>query len=173
MEERFGFIRSELDIKILILFVLRRLVQPVDLETLTDLTLIDDGISYFDFADCVSDLVRTGHVLLKSGLYSVSEKGAANGAAVESSLPYSVRVKAEKAAAAQAAIQARDSMITASSTVRRRGGCTVQLGLSDGVDAVLDLAVLVPDAEKAEMIQKHFRAHAEQIYKQIMELLLQ
>ena len=48
MDERFGFIHEKLDIKLLILFVLRRLPAPIDAESLSDLVLIDGGIGYFD-----------------------------------------------------------------------------------------------------------------------------
>ena len=45
MENRFGFIREKLDIKILILFILKRLTAPVDFDKLSELTMCDDGIS--------------------------------------------------------------------------------------------------------------------------------
>ena len=49
--ERFGFIHDKLDIKILILFVLRRLPDYVQGDTLAELVLCDDGISYFDYTE--------------------------------------------------------------------------------------------------------------------------
>ena len=46
--DRLGFIHEKFDIKILILFVLRRLPAPVSFEELSELVLIDDGFDYFD-----------------------------------------------------------------------------------------------------------------------------
>ena len=57
-----GFIHEKLDIKILILFVLRRLPGTVEPETLQELCQCDDGISYFDYSDCLNELVETGHI---------------------------------------------------------------------------------------------------------------
>ena len=57
--DRFGFIHEKLDIKILILFILRRLPGVVDRETLGELCQCDNGIGYFDYSDCLASLPRT------------------------------------------------------------------------------------------------------------------
>lgn len=41
--DNFGFIHGELDTKILILFILRRLPRPVDADTLAELLLLRHG----------------------------------------------------------------------------------------------------------------------------------
>ena len=46
--DNFGFIHGELDTKILILFILRRLPRPVDADTLAELCFCDTGVSWFD-----------------------------------------------------------------------------------------------------------------------------
>ena len=53
--DRFGFIHEKLDIKILILFILRRLPGVVDRETLGELCQCDNGIGYFDYSDYTQD----------------------------------------------------------------------------------------------------------------------
>ena len=60
--DQYGFIHEKLDIKILILFVLRRLPGTVEAETLRGLVMCDDGIGYFDYSDCLSELVTGGNV---------------------------------------------------------------------------------------------------------------
>ena len=60
--DNFGFIHDKLDIKILILFVLRRLPGIVDPETLLELCQCDGGIGYFDYSDCISELLKSGHM---------------------------------------------------------------------------------------------------------------
>jgi hypothetical protein len=72
--ERFGFIHEKLDIKIWILFILRRLPLAVSAETLAELTLLDSGIGYFDYADA-SELVETGHAEETENGYLITEKG--------------------------------------------------------------------------------------------------
>ena len=88
--DHFGFIHESRDIKILILFILRRLPGFVDPETLRELSQCDDGIGYFDYAECLSQLVTGGNIEESEEGYRITEKGARNADAVESSLPYSV-----------------------------------------------------------------------------------
>ena len=66
-----GFIQDQLEIKFLILYIAARVVEPVPFDTILDLTLCDDAIDYFEFSDCLADLVRTGHLTLSAdGLYA-------------------------------------------------------------------------------------------------------
>ena len=60
--DQLGFIHDKLDIKILILFVLRRLPAAVDPETLLELCQVDGGIGYFDYSDCISELLQSEHM---------------------------------------------------------------------------------------------------------------
>ena len=111
MDRRYGFIHEKLDIKILILFVLRRLPAPVDIDMLADAVICDGGISYFDFADCLAELVETDHVTESDGKYLITDKGITNSQITESSLPFTVRVVAEKNASQLSTILSRDLSI--------------------------------------------------------------
>ena len=59
-----GFVQDELDLKVLILYIAARVIEPVPFDTILDLTLCDDAIDYFDFSECLRDLVDTGHLTL-------------------------------------------------------------------------------------------------------------
>ena len=87
MEERRGFIHEKLDIKLLILFVLRRLPSEIDGERLADLVLIDGGIGYFDYKDCLAELVQTAQIEEGEDGYRVTAKGSRNGEILETGLP--------------------------------------------------------------------------------------
>jgi hypothetical protein len=169
--ERLGFIHEKLDIKILILFILRRLPGAVDGPLLWDLmTNCDDGIDYFYYTDCLGDLVHTQHVLETEDGYAVTEKGARNAESVESSLPYSVRVKAEISLAPVAERLRRMAMITAKHETAD-GGCMVSLAMSDGKGEIMSARLLAPDEETSKKMEKNFRLNAEEIYGKMVELL--
>ena len=92
----FGFISDKLEIKFLILYIASRVVEPVPFETLQEVAMCDGGVDYFGFSECLADLVRTEHLELEDGLYSITAKGRRNSAICESSLPYSVRLRCDK-----------------------------------------------------------------------------
>lgn len=173
MENRFGFIRDKLDIKILILFILQRLNAPVSFETLSDLTMCDDGISYFDFVECVDELLKTDHIYYDGSTYIITDKGKRNGAVTESGIPYSVRLKAEKNISAVNAEMARSSMINTTREMRRGGGFTVSLSLSDGIDEIISMNLFASSDKQAEEIENGFRKNAEKIYNAVIEKLFE
>ncbi|MBQ3855655.1 MAG: DUF4364 family protein [Ruminococcus sp.] len=168
--DHYGFIHEKLDIKILILFILRRLPGTVEPETLLELCQCDGGIGYFDYADCLSELVETGHVEQNEDGYVITEKGKRNADAVESSLPYSVRVKAMKLMAPVEERLRRSAMITAKHTVEE-GSCIVELAMSDGKGELIHLHLLCADEEQARTMEKRFRKDAEGYYQKIAQLL--
>lgn len=167
---RFGFIHEKLDIKILILFILRRLPGTVERETLWDLCQCDDGVGYFDYSDCLSELIDTGHIDAVDGGFRITEKGARNAEAVETSLPYSVRAKAEQVLAPVAARLRRDAMITTEHYMTD-SGLTAHFALSDGAGEIIDLHVLVANEEQAKTMEKNFRISAEEIYHKIIAMM--
>ncbi len=168
--DNFGFIHEKLDIKILILFVLRRLPGTVDPETLLEICQCDGGIGYFDYSDCLSELVDTGHIEENEDGYRITEKGARNADTVESSLPYSVRVKAMHLIAPVEERLRREAMIVARHEDNEHG-CTVELAMSDGKGEIAHMRLLCTGEEQAKQIEKRFRKNAEGYYQKIMELL--
>ena len=172
MEPRIGFIHEKLDIKILILFILRRLSEPVTFEKLSELTLFDEGISYFDFAECVTELIETGHITTDGHTYFITEKGITNSEITENSIPFSVRLKAEKNAQDARVAQSRQSLITACHTIRRKGGYTVELDMSDGISDLIELRLFAASEAQAVALEKGFEKKAEAIYNDIIKLIL-
>lgn len=72
-----GFVQDELDLKVLILYIAARVIEPVPFDTILDLTLCDDAIDYFDFSECLRDLVGTGHLTSRrKGCTPLRKRGA-------------------------------------------------------------------------------------------------
>lgn len=170
MDDRLGFIHEKLDIKILILYVLRRLPGVVDAETLRGLVMCDNGIGYFDYTDCLSELVSGGNVEEKDGGYTITDRGARNAEAVENSLPYSVRTKAGRLLAPVQEKMRRDASIIARHTADQ-DGCTVTLGMGDGRGELIRLSFVCAGEEQAKKIEANFRRDAESYYQRIAAML--
>lgn len=168
----FGFIHDELDIQILILYILEKLPGPVAPYTLSDLCLFDGGFTWFDYSQCLAKLIRTGHVDEADGSYCITDKGRRNVNTVATSLPYTVRAKADRLTAPVAAAMRRSSQIeTDVQPSDAKGGHTVSLRLSDGVGELIEMRLAVPDEKRANEIAETFRAEAEDIYNRIILVL--
>ena len=163
--------QEKLDIKILILFILRRLPDAVTRETLTDLVLSEGNAGYFEYSECLAELVDSHQVEQEGNLYKISGRGARNCEIVESSLPMTVRQKMEKNIKPVADELRRRAMITASHETTDNV-CRVHLTLSDGLGEILNLHILCGGEAQAETLEKNFRDNAERYYTDIMELLL-
>ena len=171
MDNHFGFIRDKLDIKILLLYILEKLPGPVEAVLLSDLALFDGGFTWFDYTDCLAELVETGHVTEEDDRYEITEKGRRNVAAVGTSIPYSVRAKADRLTAPVASRMRRERQIETASEPQPDGSSAVSLRLSDGVGEVVALRLHVPDGDTAAAVEARFRKNAEKIANRIIDLL--
>lgn len=164
----FGFISDKLEIKFLILYIASRAVGPVPFEVLQDLSMCDDGVDYFGFSECLADLVKTDHLKLEEGLYSITDKGRRNSAICETSLPYSVRMQVEQNLVSYNEQLKRHALVGAQVDTRPQGGYTVTLTLSDELDSLMKLELLVTREDMAKDLQRRFKANAEILYSKIL-----
>ena len=170
---RYGFIHDKLDIKFLILYLMARVAAPVDFSTLTDLSLCDEGVDYFQFAEAVGELVETGHLSLDNGLYAITEKGRQNGAVCESSLPFSVKRRCTDGLARVNSALRRSAQVRCDLQEGPGEGFTVTMALDDEGGNLLTLSLYSPTREQAKRLADSFQARPEKIYKQVLAALLE
>ena len=170
---RVGFIQDKLEIKFLILYVAARLIEPVPFEAMQELTMCDDGIDFFDFSECLSNLVESQHLTLSDdGLYAITEKGLHNGAICESSLPYSVRLRADKNITIFNQKLKRRAQIRSDPAPRRNGTYTVTLAFNDDESQpILKMELMVPKEVMAKDLAERFQKNPEQLYTGVLNTL--
>ena len=167
-----GFIHDKLEIKFLILYIAARVIEPVPFDTVLDLTMCDDAIDYFDFSECLNDLVKTGHLTLsEDGLYAITDKGIRNSQICESSLPLSVRQRSDRNIAAYNKAALRRAQVQSHVTERPNGTYTVTLALRDDVDQLMELQLMVADRPTADALAQRFQREPERLYAQLTGLL--
>lgn len=169
--DRFGFIHEKLDIKILILFALKMLPGRISFGQLSELVMVDDGFDYFEYSQCLSELVGSGHIEQDGNYYKITEKGAEHCNTVESSIPFSVRKKVGKIAQPLIEKMKRDALIGTSHKIMEDGSCMMKLTLSDGKGDILKLSILTSGEEQAKEMEDYFRSDAENFYHQFIRLL--
>ncbi len=168
-----GFIHDPLDIKLLVVYVMSRVAAPVDFAALTALALQDDGMDYFLFAQAVEELVASGHLMLgDDGLYSITEKGRANSAVMENSLPSVVRGRCNRALASHNNALRRAEQVTAQVDTMEEGRCQLTLGLSDDAGELFRLTLAMPDRAQAQSVADSFQAAPDKLFHALVAVLL-
>ena len=167
-----GFIHDKLEIKFLILYIAARVSEPIPLAQLQELTMIDSGINYFSFSECLEDLVSTEHILLtEDGRYCVTPKGLRNSEICQSSLPYSVRLCADRKLSEFNRKLLRENQVQSEVSPRDNGTFTVHLSLHDDVDSVMELELMVATEEMARDLAERFKKNPEKLYSGILSAL--
>lgn len=168
-----GFIRESLELKCLILYLAARVSEPVELTELQALTMIDDGVDYFSFTQCLNELVQTEHLTIdENERYTITSKGVKNSLITADSLPQSVRQKAQRVVEEFNRELLRRAQVAARVERRNNGTYTVLLHLSDDVDALLDMQLMVASEEQANALAERFREAPETVYQSLIATLL-
>ena len=169
--DNYGFIREKVDIKILVLFILKHLPAPVDGPMLLELTMCDNAINYFDYMECLYELQETGHIIERDHRYEITDLGRETLVETESDLPFTIRRKAGASAQRAAKILSREAMIQTGHERRTDGSADVLLALSDENGQLMKLEIHAGSEEQAKQMEQRFRKNAEALYLRITGIL--
>ena len=168
---RTGFIQNELDLKLLVLYIMARAAAPITFLQLLDVALCDAGVDYFSLTEVVGHLVETGHLEQEGELYAITEKGRRNSEICESSLPYSVRMHCDDNLVKLNAVLRRAALVQTDLTPNGDGTCQARLYLADDSGPLMELKVLYPSLDQGQDLIRRFQEAPEALYHQIMGLL--
>ena len=172
MEPR-GFIHSMMDVKVLILYVVSRVLYPVDAQKIYELCYQDDCLSYFDVQEALPQMVKSGHLECRSdGTYVITDKGRETSDLVEDSLAYPVAQRALLAVERYNREVKRDSLIRTEILPRGDGDFSVIMGLDDDMGSLMTLELMAPSQQQARRLANAFHGHAEEIFQVVMNALL-
>lgn len=170
---RQGFIHDELDVKLLLLYIMSHVAAPIDFFQLIDLAMCDDGVDYFLLTKAIPHLVETGNLQLTDDqYYSITEKGRRNSQVCETSLPFSVRQKCDRNLADLNVRLRREAMVRGEHILRPDGTHAARLALDDETGNLFTLELLAGSEEQALSLCRRFRAAPEAVYRAVLRALL-
>ena len=174
--DRHGFVRTELELKTLILYTLSRTELSIPFAELTDLVLCDGAVGYFEYASALSDLAASGHVICagteQSEEYSISPQGTAVLETCVGTLAPSVRRRVDEGITALLPRLQRYHLIETSVVIKDENRMSTICRLKDDIGEVFSFELTVPNKEQATEVANRFRANAESIYKKFLDYLL-
>lgn len=171
--EQSGYIHNMMDVKVLVLYIMSRVLYPVDLQKIYELAYQDDCLSYFDLAQAVPQMVDSGHLEEVEGKrYVITEKGREACAVTEDAVAYPVMQRAQAAVDRYNRAVRRSSFVKTSVRQREGGDYSVSLSLNDEVSDLLKMELMAPTQKHAYRLAAAFSENAETIYRLIMDQLL-
>ena len=172
MEPR-GFIQDMLDVKLLVLYIMARVMYPVDLQKIYELAFQDDRLSYIDLAQAVPQMVETGHLEeLEGSRFVITQKGKEACAVTEDAIAYPVMQRAQAAIDNFNRAVRRSGFVKTSLERRENGDYCVHLSLNDEVSDLLKIELMAPTQKHAVRLANAFSENAETVYRVIMDQLL-
>lgn len=169
---RLGFIKGALDVKLLVLYIMSRVAEPIVFDALIDLALCDDGIDYFQLSQAVSELVESEHLLrLDDGKLVITDKGRANGSIMEDNLPTVIRGRCNRSIAKLNASLRFHAQMNAQVLSDDAGHSRLALSLVDSAGSLLEVTLAVPDREQGEKMMRRFQETPEEFYRMILNYL--
>lgn len=171
--EHHGFIKDMLDVKILILYVMNRVIYPVDLQKIYELCLQDDKLSYFDVMQAVPQMVESGHLAPCEGGYQITDKGRQNAAITKDSLAYPVMQRASRAVDRFNREIRRDSFVRTEVLEKPNGDALAVMHFDDEIGPLMTIEYTCTSARQASFLTQAFRGRADRIYQTVTELLTQ
>lgn len=166
-----GFIKNELDLKFLVLYILSRAAGPLTFLQLLDLALCDAGVDYFSLTQAVNHMVETGQLTLENERYSLTEKGWRNSEICQNSLAYSVRMHCDENLVKVNEALRREAQVQSHVQDNQDGTCTLRLCFSDSDSPLLELSLLVPNRIQADAMAQRFQRDPAAFYHGVTHLL--
>ena len=166
-----GFINDMLDVKLLILYVTDKLLYPVDTQTLYELCLQDDKLSYFDVMQAVPQMVETGHLAETEGGYVITDKGRETAAITKDSLAFPVQQRAARAIERFNREIRRESFTRTEILEQPNGDALAVMHLDDELGNLITIEYTCPSPRQAAFLTKAFPGKADKLYQVITEIL--
>lgn len=170
-----GGVNDELDVKILILYILNYAGAPLKRDNLMEIALDAGSAEYFSLSQATDELLMTGHIDITSestpDILRITGLGRTTLDLFEKNLPYTVRRK-NQAALLNMLSKIERAKNVKSDIIKKEHGYEAVCTLLDGDDILLEYRLFVPTLIQAQLITSQFEADPTVKYKSILELLI-
>ncbi len=185
-------LKEKNDIKIFILYLLKNMKYPLDFNTISDIVVQDEFVSYFDFAECFAELldlgtieqIRVGDEIIteasigqngrpekKNELYRITEDGQRVVEQLHSSLLGMIKEKSLKSAMRLLSFKSRGSDVRCNFSERAEGGFDLHCEVIENHGTILEINLVVETKQQLDAMMYNFNERPEIIYRGVVSLL--
>ncbi len=185
-------LKEKNDIKIFILYLLKNLNYPLDFNTISDIVVQDEFVSYFDFAECFAELldlgtieqIRVGDEVItepaigengrpekKNELYRITKNGINVVEQLQSSLLNMIKDKSLKSAMRLLSFKSRGSDVKCVSSERPDGKYDLHCEVIENHSTLLEINLVVENKQQLDSMKYNFYERPEVVYRGVISLL--
>lgn len=167
--ERHGFIHDMLDVKVLILYVMSLVEVPVSAQTIYELCLQDDCLSYMDVQQAIPQMVETGHLhALDDGMFCITDKGRDTEQLTTDSIAFPVRHRAKLAVENLNSAAKREQYIQTDVRQDEKGDYVVAMTMNDHNGRLMHLELTMPTRQQAGKVEAAYRKNPDLVYQSVI-----
>ena len=172
--ERHGFIHDMLDVKALILYVMSMVEMPVSAQTIYELCLQDDCLSYMDVQMAIPQMVESGHLQrADEGLFEITQMGREAEPWTNDAIAFPVRHRAKMAVEALNHAARQEQFIRTEVRECENGEYIVSMRLNDMNGQLMHLELTMPTRLQAKRVEAAYRKNPDMIYQSVIVGLLE
>lgn len=184
-------LKEKNDIKIFILYLLKNLNYPLDFNTISDIVVQDEFVSYFDFAECFAELLDTETIEMlriseeivepsigengrpenKSEYFKITEKGIVVVEQLQSNLLGIIKEKSLKSAMRLLSFKQRGADLKCTHALREDGKYDLHCEVIENFEPVLQINLVVENEDLLHKMIENFNEHPEVAYRGVLAVL--
>lgn len=161
--------------KVLILYILNKVAEPVTNDGLLRLVLTVMDINYFYFQQFLIDLIEKKYVIsyVKDGktVYQISESGKETLELTTNIIPGIIKLKADISLSDELKESAQEESITAEYTPKSENEYTVTCKINEKSSCIFEISVFAGSRDEAKRIVDNWKENAYRIYPEILNSL--
>lgn len=163
--------------KVLILYILNKLLDGIKNDNLYKIVSSTNSINYFYFQELLTDLIDTNLVGSftkdEDTFIKITSDGQNALSLTKSLLPGIVKLKADNVFKEEVSIIAEESSIITEYTPKDENSYTVTCKIIEKNETIFEVSTFAGTRERAKQISDNWKKHADEIYPEIIKLLLE
>ena len=161
--------------KVLILYILNKLNEPITNDALLRLVLSVMDMNYFYFQQFLLDLLDNKYIACfeqeEKNVYLITEKGKETLKLTSNILPGIIKLKVDTSFKNELSSVAEEESITAEFTPRSENDYTVTCKINENNSCIFEVSVFAGSREEAKKIVDNWKENAYRIYPEILNSL--
>lgn len=165
-----GGLRNSTQIRILVIFLVGSVSEPLSVSLITDALQIHGIANYFDAADAIEELIENGSLTNENGILTLTDKGRTAFADLTDELPATVKETA-LADTANLQILEKNEKENQVDISRCENGFNVIFRITHKGGSLMELTLYAADIEQAERLKHNFLRDPSRVYSSVVSIL--